>query len=584
MRRRITSKNPLWPLIRCLRLAGARAEAPRTPSSLLPVAASFLLALAPGPASAIDLSEHFGRLQERQYFVRVGLIEDSSVARVVPETDFRLHDRHGKALYTGTAKTPIRFTCRDAAPARTVYYYLLDAFRPEDRAKAEKQAAAARSRLSLPALVMDDPRVEIAPAPLTGAPPKPSPLVVAVGPYPSRESAGQAESLVSAHYQAELVQTVETAVQGWVEARDAGGNLLAEANGYLGVRPNDHSALIRASALNPGDSRWSESRSWGKSQTYRGLVEIWINPKGGLSVVNHVFIEHYLYGVVPPEIGGDAPYETQKVQAVISRSGAIHKLGLQRHAGWHFDLCDEQHCQVYNGALAEDDSATAAVNATWGQVCTHGNGIIDAVYSLSCGGVTAGAAVWEGDAPYLKGCFDAPTNPQRLDFRLSADVEKWIGSSPDVFCNPNQKGYPQHAAKYFRWERKYTAAQLAENLRKADCGLTDKVLNISVLHRTPTGRVDKVRVEANPTGRAIILTQEFKIRQALGGLPSTLFTLERQKSKSGHLASVTIKGAGCGHGVGLCQVGALMMARRGYDYITILKHYYRDIDVYRIYR
>jgi len=571
--------------MRCLRLAGARAaEAPRAPSSLLPIAASFLLALAHQPASAIDLSEHFSRLQERQYFLRIGLVEDSTVARVVPEADFCLHDQHGNALYTGAAKTPIRFTCRDAAPAQTVYYYLLDAYRPEDRAKAEAGAARVRSRLGLPALVMDDPRLEIAPAPLTGAPPKPPRLVLAAGPYRSRQSANGAEAAVFAHYEAEFFQTVETRAQGWVEARDAGGKLLAEAKGYLGVRSNDRSALIRASALSPGDSRWSESRSWGKSQAYRGLMEIWINPRGGLSVVNHVFIEHYLYGVVPPEIGGDAPYEMQKVQAVISRSAAIHKLGLQRHAGWRFDLCDEQHCQVYKGARAEDDGATAAVNATWGQVCTHGNDIIDAVYSLGCGGITASAAIWEGDAPYLKSRFDAATNPTRPDFRLYANVQKWIASSPDVFCNPNQKGYPKHAAKYFRWERTYAAAELAESLRKADFGLVDKVLNISVLHRTASGRVDKVRVEANPRGHAIILSNEFKIRQALGGLPSTLFTLERRKNESGHLVSVTIEGAGCGHGVGLCQIGALMMARRGYDYITILKHYYRDIDVYRIYR
>lgn len=541
-------------------------------------------------ADTVDLKNDFASLAQNRYFVRVGVQQDEPAGRIVPDGPFVLHDRMGRVLYDAKESEPIGLTCHDTEPGSTVYYYLLAAFPDAERTQAEAFARKARERLEAPVTVRVDPRTEYSPSPFGEPPAVPPRLVVAAGPFGSRAEARRHERLVYSYYKAEYFQTVESRATGRIRAVDAKGRVVAEAESYIGVRARRRGSRMRVNGLRSLYHGWSNPSSWADNREYRGLMEVWINPRGRLSMVNRVFIEHYLYGVLPAEIGAGAPEEMLKVQAVISRSIAINYLRQNRHAGWHYDLCDSQHCQVYKGALSESARVNAAIDATRGQVCVYDNHIINAVYSRCCGGVTAcNSHVWEGKPlHYLQSKYDSLQYPGRPDLSDYRQAEKWIAARPPVHCNPDQNGCPSYLRKAFRWQRTYTAEQLRRNLhrvRKAHGEFDKPVTNLRVLRRRTSGRVVAIQVDLGKDARRISGEQD--IRQALGTydnwLPSTFFVLDRSFDKKGDLEKVTIMGAGWGHGVGLCQTGAYMLASQGTNYVTILKHYYTGSEVYKIY-
>jgi len=536
-------------------------------------------------ASALDLADDFANLQQREYFLRIGIAEDEQAVRVVPHSDFVLHDQEGRTLYQGKAGTPIRFTIPNGKRISVAFFHELASFPDSEKARADALAAQARAKTGLPVLVLRDPRIDRAPLP--GG--QMSPLVawmVAAGPYESYGRAVRENGRVGQFRGAGIIRALAGPCRALIQAHDSNGKLLAQATAYLGVRPRDAGGLVRGGPVSRSDTAWAERRSWVKSKVYHGLMEVWGNKNGRLTLVNRVFIEDYLYGVVPPEIGNSAPFEVKKVQAVISRSVAIAKVRGNPHATWHFDLCAGQHCQVYQGALLEHPEANAAVDATWGQVCIFGNNVIDAVFSICCGGATANAGdAWVGDnPPYLRSRLDTPEHSVRPDFSDYKKAEEWIASSPGVLCNPRtHAGLPDHARNAFRWSRTYTASELAALLRKRGYRGATKVTNIRIARRTPSGLIGEVIIDTAPGG-AISFTTEVKIRYGLGNLPSAFFTLNRLYDKERRLAKVTINGAGTGHSVGLCQMGAISLVKLGKDYLYVLKHYYEGIQVYKIYQ
>ena len=560
----------------------------------LPLLVLSALAWAGGArAQEVDLKSDFASLAENQYFVRVGVQADTSAGRVVCDGDFVLHDRTGQILYSGRAGEPIGFRAANAHPGQTVVYYLLARLPADRRSQAEAVARKARERLEMPVSVRVDPRDEVTPSPF-GEPPDGEPgLAVAAGPFLSRADAKAHERRIFMYYKAEYYQTVDSQAEGRVRAVSGDGKVVAEADIYIGMRPRSRTAVTRLNGIKSLYRGWNRPAAWADNRAYRGLVEVRINPRGRLSMINRVFIEHYLYGVVPAEIGGSAPFEMKKVQAVISRSKAILHLRENRHAGWHYDLCDQQDCQVYKGYLDEDSQTNAAVDATRGQVLVYENHIIDAVYSRSCGGVTAANNHIWGGAPraYLQSKFDSLSYPGHPDLSHYEDCEKWINSRPPVHCNPDQNGCPSYLRKAFRWQRTYTRSQLRANLHRLGktkgfgYGAVADVTNLRVLERTPGGRVVAIQVDTGK--RSLRITGADKVRRALGShgnwLPSAFLVLDREFDKKGVLKKVMIKGAGEGHGVGLCQTGAYLLACQGTNYVTILKHYYTGAEVYKIY-
>ncbi len=299
---------------------------------------------------------------------------------------------------------------------------------------------------------------------------------------------------------------------------------------------------------------------------YHGRVYVTIDRRGGLAVVNAVPENRLLAGLVPAEIFPSAPDEALKAQAVAARGELLAKIGT-RHAGEPFRLCSQTHCQVYSGAGRETPRTTAAVEATRGEILfsAAGKELVDTVYSANCGGHTEHNENAWPDMPALstlRGHRDARSLPDDpfADGVTSALVERFISSPPAAYCASVRAG---GGADRFRWTVTRSPVELATLLAPFKLG---RLRSIEVLERGVSGRARAVRLVG--ASRSEVVKGELHIRQVLGGLRSSLFVVE---VKDG---AATFRGAGFGHGVGLCQTGAIGMAEAGRSYREILTHYY----------
>jgi SpoIID/LytB domain protein len=302
------------------------------------------------------------------------------------------------------------------------------------------------------------------------------------------------------------------------------------------------------------------------SGAYFGRVYVTLDRNGSLAVVNALPEDRFLAGLLPAEIFPNAPEEALKAQAVAARGELLAKIGT-RHIGDPFRLCSQTHCQVYGGAGRETPRTTAAVAATRGEVLftADGKDMADTVYSANCGGHTENNEnVWP-DMPALaalRGHRDAPAagKPDPYAAGLGAEnVARFIDQPPAAYCGQAHLG----AGDRFRWTVKRTAAELDRLLGRYRLG---EIRAIEVPQRGVSGRALSVRVVGS--ARSETIRGELRIRQAFGGLRSSLFVVELKNGDA------IFRGAGFGHGVGMCQTGAVGMAETGKSYREILRHYY----------
>jgi SpoIID/LytB domain protein len=299
------------------------------------------------------------------------------------------------------------------------------------------------------------------------------------------------------------------------------------------------------------------------SGTYAGRVYVTIDRHGSMAVVNAVPENRLLAGLIPAEIFPSAPEEALKAQAIAARGELLSKIGT-RHIGDPYRLCSQTHCQVYAGVGRETPRTTAAVEATRGQVLFEGADLADPVYSANCGGHTENNEnVWAemSPLPSLRGHRDdAPRADERYARGITAEnVAAFIDKPPPAFCGQARLG----AGDRFRWTVTRSAAELEKFFAKYRLG---PIKSIQVLDRGVSGRARSVRV-VGATGSEVI-RGELRIRQAFGNLRSSLFVVDLQGG------SAVFRGAGFGHGVGMCQTGAVGMAETGKTYREILRHYY----------
>ncbi len=381
------------------------------------------------------------------------------------------------------------------------------------------------------------------------------------------------------------LDSIEVSAEAGLRARDlATGRRLAAESGRWTIRmvPGGLEALpVAAAGAGPGggdggpgqadaaagprqDLLFESRRDSGAvrvdGRTYRGGVEVLALPDRGLVLINRVRLEHYLLGVVPLEIGPRGPAEEAAVraQAVAARTYALANLGRRDSLG--FDLFSSVEDQVYGGVEAERPEATRAVRATRGQVLTWRDRPIRAYYHADGGGRTARVdEVWNlPDAPYLQSVADTASNG-----------EDWGASDP------------RHV-----WEVRWTAAELAHAL---DSGLssyygspvsrTDRVTALRVLGRTPSGRVAALEIRTEG-GRYVVERNDVRfvlLRPDGKVLPSTLFQIETAPDTGS--GGLTVRGRGNGHGVGMCQWGAIGRARAGQTYGHILAAYYPGAEL-----
>ena len=283
---------------------------------------------------------------------------------------------------------------------------------------------------------------------------------------------------------------------------------------------------------------------------------------GKIVAVNRIGLEDYLLSVISSEMKADASPELLKAHAVISRSWVLRNLG--RHEG--FDVCADDHCQRYQGlTMAVGEKVRAAIDETWGQVLRYKGEICDARYSKCCGGRTElFSTCWEDrDEPWL------PSLPDTAPGR------------PEPFCNCTDKhilaqvlnDYDLETADFFTWELRYTREELSALVREKTGTDFGTITALVPVERGPSGRIKYLRIEGTAGSRTI--GKELEIRRALSPthLKSSAFDILWEGDR------LLLKGRGWGHGVGLCQIGAAVMAQEGYGFREILAHYYPGTDV-----
>ena len=333
-------------------------------------------------------------------------------------------------------------------------------------------------------------------------------------------------------------------------------------------------------------------------QVFRGAFRL-IKREAGLTVINDVPLEDYVTSVISSEMSASCPLEMLKAHAVISRSWLWfpkanpspverpHPQPLDSHeiVRWYgreahpdFDVCADDHCQRYQGITKTFSPAAAqAVRATAGEFLRYNGAICDARFYKCCGGITERyATAWDDeDIPYLESIYDGPAES------TFSTPEKWIRSTPPAYCNTKDSellarvlpGFDQETRDFYRWRVEYTSEELADLISKrlgADLG---PIRDMQSLACGPSGRIYRLKI----TGERdyIIIGKELEIRRAISRthLYSSAFVIEK---KAGNFVLI---GAGWGHGVGLCQIGAAVMANEGKPYREILQHYYRGTTV-----
>ncbi|MBX9929204.1 MAG: SpoIID/LytB domain-containing protein [Gemmatimonadaceae bacterium] len=302
---------------------------------------------------------------------------------------------------------------------------------------------------------------------------------------------------------------------------------------------------------------------------YRGALRVFATDSGAL-VVNILPLESYLRGVVPLEIGGPrAPNEQAAVeaQAIAARSyTVVRRAAALRSAARaaFYDLLASTSDQVYGGVEAERAFSDAAVASTRGQVLRYGGRVVDAPYHASCGGETAAPSeVWgSGVSGYLR----------RVDDRIP-------GTSDRYYCD---------IAPRFAWTRSVTGNELAASMERylrtltaVPAGGPGRARTLSIDGRTGSGRVARLTLGAERGTFSIRGNDARSVLRAAGGeaLPSAYFSLDTETGPDGAIARVTIRGNGFGHGVGMCQWGAIGRARAGFDVRSILRAYYPGTEI-----
>ena len=325
-------------------------------------------------------------------------------------------------------------------------------------------------------------------------------------------------------------------------------------------------------------------------RSYEPVINLVVDEKAAITVVNVLPLPAYLSSVVASEMNAAFPIEALKAQAVCARSFTLSKIARQ-HPMKPFDLCDDVHCQVFSGIDRITDSIREAVRTTSGQVLIYNGSVCETYYHGICGGHTAdNETIWSGDArPYLRGRFDVPTSLSSIpkDFLLNeANLTRWINETPRVFCNVTGNDAPdavQYLQKYFRWHLTLSQMEVRKQVHRTTGQDPGTITNIRILERGLSGRIRKLCVKG--TTGTIIIEHDLPVRKALRQPPlySSCFIITPVNIRDGVPAQFDIYGAGWGHGVGMCQAGAAMMARNGAGFRDILSHYYQQTILRKIY-
>ena len=341
-----------------------------------------------------------------------------------------------------------------------------------------------------------------------------------------------------------------------------------------------------------------------EDQEFEGTLKIRDNADGTQTAINRLDVEDYLSSVITSEMSATSSLELLKAHAVISRSWVLRPIispstgtdkpdlsDPDRHVVWYerdahegFDVCADDHCQRYEGITRRDEHPEAAANvqkaidATRGQVLMYDGKVCDARFYKSCGGATElFENAWANEHyPYLEAVRDEIGTPLP-DLTIEENAQAFIRTSPSAYCNTTDarvlsqvlNNYDQETKDFYRWTVQYTAAELSEIIRERSGIDFGEILDLVPIKRGPSARLYEMKIVGSK--RTMVIGKELEIRKWLSKshLYSSAFVVDRNEQ-----GDFILTGAGWGHGVGLCQIGAAVMADKGYTYEQILAHYF----------
>ena len=417
-------------------------------------------------------------------------------------------------------------------------------------------------------------------------------------------------------------------VTGEQEVAFSEGGILWNGNQYssLTFHPQSADASFSLSDVTIGvNFHWERK----ETQTFLGTLHFVVE-SDKICAINELPVERYLESVISSEMSATSSLELLKAHAVISRSWLLAQMKKRREVAesgnnffsfvkkddrlirWYdredhtiFDVCADDHCQRYQGITKETSPHVAeAIRQTKGQILMDGDDICDARFSKCCGGVTEEFQYCWEDTPknYLSSVRDimqgvksvgsaVPAPLPSLQDEAAADA--WIRSNPPAFCNTTDKkilsqvlnDYDQETADFYRWKVTLTQEKLKQLLdEKLKMNFGD-ILDLQAEERGKSGRISKLRIVG--TEKTFVIGKELEIRRALSDthLYSSAFVVDRcDIDEKGIPQRFDIIGAGWGHGVGLCQIGAAVMGEEGFDYDAILLHYYQGAEIKKVYK
>jgi SpoIID/LytB domain protein len=361
------------------------------------------------------------------------------------------------------------------------------------------------------------------------------------------------------------------------------------------------------------DFHWEQK----ENQQFQGQLKL-IVLDNTICAINILDVETYLKSVISSEMRADSSPELLKAHAVVSRSWLFAQMEKQQKIEkskyisstisddefirWYdredhvlFDVCADDHCQRYQGITrAHNPNVVDAINATAGQVLMSENQVCDTRYSKCCGGASESfEKVWEPvNHPYLQKIIDN-SSPSKfdIDLKLELNAIEWIKSKPDAFCNTTNKevlnqvlnDYDQTSEHFYRWEISYEQKELAELIKRKSGFDFGEIIDLVPVERGLSSRLIKLKIVG--TLKTIIVGKELEIRRWLSPshLYSSAFVVTKENIIDGIPQKFIFTGAGWGHGVGLCQIGAAVMGHQGYTYEQILQHYFKGAALQRKY-
>ena len=417
-------------------------------------------------------------------------------------------------------------------------------------------------------------------------------------------------------------------VTGEQEVAFSEGGILWNGNQYssLTFHPQSADASFSLSDVTIGvNFHWERK----ETQTFLGTLHFVVE-SDKICAINELPVERYLESVISSEMSATSSLELLKAHAVISRSWLLAQMKKRREVAesgnnffsfvkkddrlirWYdredhtiFDVCADDHCQRYQGITKETSPHVAeAIRQTKGQILMDGDDICDARFSKCCGGVTEEFQYCWEDTPknYLSSVRDiiqgvksvGSADPAPLpSLQDEAAADAWIRSNPPAFCNTTDKkilsqvlnDYDQETADFYRWKVTLTQEKLKQLLdEKLKMNFGD-ILDLQAEERGKSGRISKLRIVG--TEKTFVIGKELEIRRALSDthLYSSAFVVDRcDIDEKGVPQRFDIIGAGWGHGVGLCQIGAAVMGEEGFDYDAILLHYYQGAEIKKVYK